>query len=109
MYYDTVGTYERDPFGNMIGLNQRILVEPKLLRLDDSLKGLQEFSKSAAKNNDSLNSGSVTGRMTLRQAYKRAVVFRVTTNKASSQITFTTIPLLSHPLTGFPRYSWATH
>lgn len=34
----------------MVGLNQRIPVEPKLLRLDNSLKGLQELCEPAKKN-----------------------------------------------------------
>lgn len=43
------GTYEHHPLGNVIGLHERILVEPQLLWLDHSLKGLQELRESVAR------------------------------------------------------------
>lgn len=43
------GTYEHHPLGNVIGLHKRILVEPQLLWLNHSLKGLQELCESVAR------------------------------------------------------------
>lgn len=43
------GTYEHHPLGNVIGLHKRILVEPQLLGLNHSLKGLQELCESVAR------------------------------------------------------------
>lgn len=43
------GTYEHHPLGNVIGLHKRILVEPQLLWLNHSLKGLQELRESVVR------------------------------------------------------------